>query len=78
MPIASYILMISADLGVVGFALSRLVYELLNFVGLVIIIKKYVPAQAKVVDDLRKVFKNGFCQFYAFFLKSIIGIYGSY
>ena len=77
-PIASYLLMILADLDVVGFSLLRLVYELVNLVGLIIIIKKYVPAQAKVFDDLRQVFKVGFRKFNVFFLKNVLGAYSEF
>ena len=77
-PIASYPLMISADLDVVGFSLLRLIYELVNLIGLVIIIKKYLPDEAKVFDDLREVFKDGFCQFNVFFLKNVFGPYAEY
>ena len=77
-PIASYPLMVSADLDVVGFCLTKLVYELVNLIGLLIISKKYLPDEAKVFDDLREVFKGGFCKFNLFFLKNVFGTYAEY
>ena len=70
--------MVLWDGGVRGFAMLRLCYELVNLIGMILIMAISAPEESKGKESFKDIFGPGFWEFICIFAKNAPGVYAEY